>query len=230
MSLPIKKPALFWYLTEGIRGTWQLLWCYFFVRRHRAAQQGDGHPVVVVPGFLGSDLSTTLLRKFVEQLGYTVYGWDLGRNLGDLSDLQRLADRVETIHQQHGRQVTLIGWSLGGIYIRECAKMNVTAIRQLITLGSPFADLNAPNHARWIFDLIRKGEALDQDWIAKIAEPVPVRTTCLYSKHDGIVPWQACMEKKTDALHQNIEVKSSHVGFVGNVGVFRVVEGLLLSH
>ena len=227
MSHTIKKPALFWYLTEGIRGTLQILWCYFFVRRYDYSQQGDGHPVVVVPGFLGSDLSTTLLRKFIQRLGYTVYGWELGRNLGNLADLQRLTDRIETIHQQHGRQVTLIGWSLGGIYVRECAKMDVTAIRQIITLGSPFADLNAPNHARWIFDLIRSGEQLDQDWIAKVAEPVPVRTTCFYSKRDGIVPWQACMEKNTDALHQNIEAKSSHVGFVGNVGVFRVLARLL---
>lgn len=223
------KPSLFWHLTEGIRGFFQLLWCYWFVRRYAYRHQGDGHPVVVVPGFLGSDLSTTLLRKFLQRLGFAVYGWDLGRNLGDLADLQRLADRIEGIHQQYGRQVTLIGWSLGGIYVRECARMNTTAIRQVITLGSPFADLNAPNYARWIFDLIQKGEQMDLDWIAKLAVPLPLRTTCLYSKRDGIVPWQACMEPITDTLHQNIEVRSSHIGFIGNVQVYRIIEQLLLN-
>jgi alpha/beta superfamily hydrolase len=228
MISSIQKPGLFWYLTEGIRTTFQLIRCLVFMAYHHFEQKGNGHPVLVVPGFLGSDVSTTLLRKFLTKLGYAAYGWDLGRNLGDLEDLKRLTARIEFISQQHkGQPITVIGWSLGGIYVRECAKANPQLIQQIITLGSPFADLNAPNHARWIFDLISTGEKVDADWIAKVAEPVPLKTTCLYSKHDGIVPWEACMEKVTDQLHQNIKVESSHFGFVANPAVFRVIEQVL---
>lgn len=223
MMNDIKRPSLFWYFTEGIRTTFQFLRCLFFMWFYSYPVKGDGHPVIVVPGFLGSDLSTSLLRKFLTKAGYTVYGWDLGRNLGDLEDLPRLSQRIEAVYNQHKRPVTVIGWSLGGIYVRECARLNLPAIRQIITLGSPFAALDAPNHARWIFDLIHKGEAIDQDWIKKIAEPVPVRTACLYSKQDGIVPWKACMETVTDALHENIKVSSSHFGFVANRFVFRIL-------
>jgi pimeloyl-ACP methyl ester carboxylesterase len=222
--MPIPRPSWFWYFTEGIRTTFQLIRCMMFMWFHKYKNQGDGHPVIVVPGFLGSDLSTTLLRKFLTKSGYRAYGWELGRNLGNLDDLPKLAQRIESVYQEHQRPVTVIGWSLGGIYVRECARLNTALIRQIITLGSPFAALDAPNHARWIFDLIHKGEAIDQDWINKVKQPVPVRTACLYSKQDGIVPWQACMETVADTLHENIRVKSSHFGFVANRSVFRILE------
>jgi alpha/beta superfamily hydrolase len=224
----IPKPGLFWYLTEGIRTTIQLIRCLIFMLYYGFSAKGDGHPVLVVPGFLGSDLSTRLLRRFIERLGYATYGWDLGRNLGDLDDLPRLSARLQSIYQQHQQPVTVIGWSLGGIYVRECARLNPDRVRQIITLGSPFADLNAPNHARWIFDLVNKGEHISPDWIKQVAQPVPVRTTCLYSRQDGIVPWQACMETIEDDLHKNIHVPSSHFGFVANPAVFRRVRRLLI--
>jgi len=229
MTHSIKKPGLFWYLTEGIRTTLQLIRCLFFMAFYGYPRKGDGHPILVLPGFLGSDVSTALLRRFLNRLGYTAYGWELGRNLGNLKDLKGLSDRIQRVYQQNGQLVTLIGWSLGGIYVRECARANPAIVRQIITLGSPFGDLNAPNHARWIFDLISTGEQADQHWIAKVAQPVPVRTACLYSKQDGIVPWEACMEKITDNLHQNVKVKSSHFGFVANPLVFRIIVKLLAT-
>jgi pimeloyl-ACP methyl ester carboxylesterase len=222
----IKKPALFWYLTEGIRATFELLRCLVFMAFYRYPNppKSDGRPVMVIPGFLGNDLSTRLLRKFIGKLGYTVYGWELGTNLGNLNDLKTLSARVKSLQTQHGEKISLIGWSLGGIYARELAKENPQAVRRIITLGSPFSDLEAPNHARWIFDLINKGEQLDAQWSAKIPLPAPVPTTAIYSKQDGIVPWAACMEQMPDAAHQNIEVRGSHFGLPANIAVFQIVK------
>ena len=102
------------------------------------APPGDGHAVLVIPGFGATDRSTWPLRHVLERLGYAVQGWELGRNTGSSP---RIADalrrRLATARRRSGRPVSLIGWSLGGIYARELARRNPDAVRQVITLGSP---------------------------------------------------------------------------------------------
>jgi pimeloyl-ACP methyl ester carboxylesterase len=117
----------------------------------------------------------------------------------------------------------LIGWSLGGIYARELGKQAPARCAQIITLGSPFADPDAPNRAVWIYNLFRDYDQIDKAWKAQVPNPAPVRTTAVYSKQDGVVPWQACMEKVEDALHQNVRVRSSHLGFPANPRVLRLI-------
>src|ERR1700679_3318577 len=46
------------------------------------APKGDGHPVLVLPGLVASDVSTRPLRSFLKNRGYAVSGWRQGRNLG----------------------------------------------------------------------------------------------------------------------------------------------------
>ena len=179
---------------------------------------------MVVPGLLGSDTSTALLRKFITKLGYTTYGWGLGRNLGNMEDLKLLTKKIEDIHQKHQQKVILIGWSLGGIYVRELAKANPEWIAQIFTLGSPFANLDAPNHAKWVFSLFNDMDKIDPVLRNQIPNHAAVPTTAIYSKQDGIVPWQACMEQKEDEWHKNIEVSGSHFGFTVNTAVFEIIK------
>src|SRR5204863_2180670 len=80
---------------------------------------GDGHPVLVLPGWLANDRSTWALRWFLRNRGYHVHGWKLGRNLGPTA---ALAERFTALRARHGRRLSLIGWSLGGIYARELAR------------------------------------------------------------------------------------------------------------
>jgi pimeloyl-ACP methyl ester carboxylesterase len=176
-----------------------------------------------VPGFLGSDLSTAFMRKFIADLGYPVYGWDLGRNLGDLADLTTLGKKIEEINQKHQQKVTLIGWSLGGVYVRELAKQNPQAVRQVITMGSPFKNLEAPNHARWIFDLLGKKDQPDPMFLAQIPTPAPLKTVAIYTHQDGVVSWKTCMEEE-DQDHRNVKVWGSHCGLVFNPTVFEVID------
>ena len=106
----------------------------------RLTPTGDGHSVVVAPGFLTSDNSTRPLRRFIRNREYYVYGWKMGRNMGPTTvgdGLERLVDLVHTIHRQSNRKVSLIGWSLGGVMLREVAKLYPDIVRQVITLGSP---------------------------------------------------------------------------------------------
>src|SRR3954467_7067054 len=88
------------------------------------APRGDGHPVLVLPGLVASDTSTRPLRSFLRGRGYAVSGWKQGRNLGLRHGVQNaMVDLVHELNDTHGRKVSLVGWSLGGLYARQLAKM-----------------------------------------------------------------------------------------------------------
>ncbi|HHL32647.1 MAG TPA: alpha/beta hydrolase [Oceanospirillales bacterium] len=180
--------------------------------------KGDGHPIMVMPGFLANDFSTKLLRTFLKSRGYKAYGWKLGRNLGKQSHPETgcgedVIARLEEIYHKHGRKVSIIGWSLGGIYARELAKLRPEMTRQVITLGSPFNGNLKANHASKLFQKT-SGYSLsemDKDLRKNMPKSPPVPTTSIYSKSDGITAWQCCLEI-ADKTTQNIEVSSSHCG------------------
>jgi hypothetical protein len=176
--------------------------------------RGDGHPVLVLPGLVTSDRSTIALRNFLKSRGYAAYGWDLGRNYGPLPGIERgMMERVEQLYEQHGRKVSLVGWSLGGIYARQLAKMMPDKVRQVITLGSPFAgDPRATN--AWRLYEFTSGHKVDDRELhmgGAISEPPPVPTTAIYSRTDGICHWQNCLEQE-GPMAENIEVEGSHCG------------------
>jgi esterase/lipase len=188
---------------------------------------GDGHPVVVYPGLGGGALTTSHLRTFLKQSGFAVHDWEGGVNTGPegvFDDwLGHLDDRVRDLHRAHGRKVSLIGWSLGGVYAREIAKRCPDAVRQVITLGTPFAALAHGNHAGTVFKLLNRDKAhLPPDLEARLKQCPPVPTTSVYSKTDGIVSWRGCIEKKS-ARAENVEVSASHLGMVSHPEVLRVI-------
>ena len=142
----IKRPSFFLFFTEGVRALIEYIHCWFFLRKYKFNRFGQGQPVLAVPGLLCTDFSMRVLRTFVNRLGFTAYGWALGRNLGELNDMKdinRLNARVDEIYKQHKTKITLIGWSMGGIYVRELAKQRPELFSQVITMGSPFSDVSA---------------------------------------------------------------------------------------
>ena len=222
----LKRPSAFKYILEHFK-VWKELWAsYRFRRSYSVEQAGDEHPVLVIPGFLGSDFSTSRVRRFIKRIGYTPYTWELGRNYGDVNQLNDLRERLMEIYKKHDTKVTLIGWSLGGVYARQLAKDQPELIRQIITLGSPFGGINQPNNAAWLYKLINKGKSINpasKKWFENIPAPAPVPTTAVYSKEDGIVPWQACMEEVEDEIHENVEINGSHFGLGHNPAVWIII-------
>jgi len=208
-------PPVGLFVSEPVRGLAGFASMPLAARWLSAAPRGDGHGVLVLPGLLASDVSTAVLRRFVRWLGYAVQGWNLGRNRGPTDEvLDGLPRELSALAERTARPVSLIGWSLGGIYARELARLHPAQVRQVITLGSPFA-LTDPrqSHADGVYQ--RRGHLHAAGRLPsreQLARPVGVPSTAVYSRRDGIVAWQACIEPETD-LHENVEVRCAHLGF-----------------
>jgi pimeloyl-ACP methyl ester carboxylesterase len=174
--------------------------------------RGDGHPVIVYPGFMASDVSTAPMRRLLRHLGHDVHGWGQGRNVGARIEAVDLAlQRIEALHARTGRKVSLVGWSLGGIYAREFAKRVPHAVRAVVTLGSPFTGSLGATNAWRVYQWINGGPAEVAPDRAAMRLPPPVPTTSIYSRSDGVVAWQCSLEE-AGPMSENIEVAASHLG------------------
>ena len=231
----IKAPSLALALTEGGRALAELVSLQGASPLLRFAPSGDGHPVMVLPGFLAGGGTTSPLRRFLKSKNYEPFCWGLGRNLGPLAigpEGELLAQKLESIHRQMKRKVSLVGWSLGGIMARELAKRYPALVRQVITLGSPFGGNPRANHAWRIYQGVT-GQELDpatmQQEFRDLAQPPRgIPTTAIFSKGDGVAAWQTCVEKASP-LTDNIEVYGSHCGLGVNPAVhFAVADRLAL--
>ncbi|MGO3933174.1 alpha/beta hydrolase [Rhodopseudomonas pseudopalustris] len=220
-SPPLQPPSLGLLLAE-VRSVLELNASLVLAPLLLQAPHGDGHPVLVLPGLLASDLSTMPMRKLLARLGYQSIGWDLGRNLGGVYRMrQQLRQRLEQIHDSAGRKVSLVGWSLGGVYARDLALHRPQLVRSVISLGSPFSgDITATN-ASHVYERL-SGERLEDIDLADIkalAGDLPVPTTSIYSRTDGIVNWRTSLLRPSAAA-ENIEVNlASHIGLVVNPAV-----------
>ncbi len=177
------------------------------------APAGDGHAVMVFPGLSASDASTAPLRRYLGSLGYDAQGWSQGFNFGPRAGVLENAKRnLREACAASGRKVTLIGWSLGGVYARELAKEMPEQVRGVITLGTPFAGHPKSTNAWRIYELTsgRDIEREHQGFDLPAAPPVP--TTSIYSRSDGIVAWQGSIQGQDHAEVENIEVVASHIG------------------
>lgn len=196
------------------------LWAFPWLRLLRS---GDGHPVMVLPGLAASDASTFPLRTFLRDRGYAAYGWELGRNRGLKPGLNEFKlDRLRELRHRHGCKVSLIGWSLGGVFARELAKRAPEDVRQVITLGSPIKGGPRATHAWWVYELLA-GHSVDEASSGSLLHlPPPVPTTAIFSRSDGIVAWQCCVEDRQDHT-ESVEVWASHCGLGHNPAALYVI-------
>jgi len=193
--------------------------------------RGDGQPVLILPGLTAGDSSTVSMRRFLKAKGYPTYGWKMGVNLGPRPGVEQgLIDLVTNLADKYERKISIVGWSLGGIYARQLGKMKPDLIRQVISLGSPFGGDRRATNAWRVYESVSGQKSTDghHHMGGAISAPPPVPTTAIYSKTDGICAWQNCIEVKTD-IAENIEVRGSHCG-LGHLpsAVYAVADRLAL--
>ena len=186
--------------------------------------RGRGQRVLVLPGYGAGDASTALLRAYLRFLGYQPRGWGLGRNDGEVPDLlPRVVERLEAVAREEGSAVRVIGWSLGGYLGREAARERPQAARQVITLGSPV--VGGPKYTAVAGAYRLRGIDLDEIEAA-VAErnrlPLATPVTAVYSRSDGVVAWQACIDRHAQNV-EHVEVETTHLGLGLSPEVFQII-------
>lgn len=198
------------------------------------APPGDGHPVLLVPGFMASEASLIALKLFLQNKGYDVHTWGLGRNVGFRSKhANALPQKIRYLHHVTGRKVSLVGWSLGGVFSMYGAQNALECVRSIITLGSPVsveaAGSQSPNAVKALYRLVSHRLGASAHMMQPRAKAMRERrrlaipTSCLYSLTDGVVPPQEATIDGDPALHENIRVPGSHVGLGFNGIVLAIV-------
>lgn len=222
----IKRPSLFLLASEVVRAGLE----YGAFRLSRPIlkhnQEGDGHPVLILPGFMAGDSSTGALRKLLNEIGYAAYGWGQGRNVGDPELVEGAVEKLKQLHQQYGQKVSIIGWSLGGVFAREIARDCPECVRQVITLGSPFGGIEEDNNAAWLHKILIKRDKVREfprEITERLALPLSVPVTAIYTESDGVVPWKCCLEAQENHQTQNIKVRGSHCGLAHNPLVLPII-------
>jgi pimeloyl-ACP methyl ester carboxylesterase len=222
----LRAPNAFMLLLEG-RAPWEYAAMIAALPWLKRLPRGDGHPVIVYPGLGAADITTAPLRSFLQDLGYSAYPWKQGFNFGPRRGvLDAARQHVQRIAERHGEKVSLIGWSLGGLYAREMAKEFPKLARCVITLGSPFAGHPRATNAWRFYEMVSGQNVHAPELIAQLRSAPPVPTTSIYSRTDGVVAWQ-CSVNDESPLAENIEVHASHIGMGMNpLAMFAIADRL----
>lgn len=211
MDAQVRAPSWLLQMLEA-RAPWELgatvsMWPFL-----RFAPKGDGHPVLVLPGLVASDLSTRVLRRYLKDHGYRTHGWGLGRNLGLRTGVEEaMFQRLDELNQRYGQKISLVGWSLGGLYARVLAKHRPDQVRSVITLGSPFAGSPRATNAWRVYEWASGQRADDPAAHEKLRGKLAMPATSIFSRTDGIVAWPCSIDEETPHS-ENIEVYASHIG------------------
>lgn len=185
------------------------------------APRGDGHPVLVLPGLMADDSSTLALRGYLNFLGYQCFPWNLGRNKSAIAQTRtELRKRLAEIYHHTGQKVSLVGWSLGGVYARDLALSCPDQVRSVLSLGSPFAGGQKSSNVRWVFEWMtgETAQPLTDEERTALRGDLPVPTTAFFTRTDGVVNWRSCLLRPNDRA-ENIAVIASHNGLGFNPAV-----------
>lgn len=226
---PIKRPSFYKMIKEptGVLYLANIIPAFGLLE---SLPKGNGQPVIVIPGLTTNDMSTIPLRSFLKFKGFSCYGWNHGFNINYTQKLEdSLIKYVKKISAKHGQKVALIGWSLGGVTARILAWKVQDYVSQIISIGAPFRGLNGGTNVDWWFQIVsgQKIKDINRVWAAESESQPAVISTSIYTKNDGMVSWQHCIDEEEGAITQNIEAGSNHLGLGMNPAVWTIINNRL---
>ncbi|WP_417322236.1 esterase/lipase family protein [Erythrobacter aureus] len=229
-AIEARPPSRLLTLAEPGRAFGELASFYALRPLLSSLPRGDGHGVLVLPGFMASDYSTAPLRSLLSDLGYDAAGWNLGRNVRvDNARIEAMMGCVEQLHIRTAGKISIVGWSLGGVFARELAKMAPEKVRGVISLGSPISDDRGHTNAARLFEYLngKEPEPMQGGNFRKLAEAPPVPTTSILTRTDGVVHWRGSVQCGDREDCENIEVLASHCGLgVNPAAVYAIADRL----
>ncbi|WP_019203716.1 triacylglycerol lipase [Tsukamurella sp. 1534] len=222
----VRRPSLIDYLSEGHRAG--IDYAGFVAGRDMVAlgRLGAGRHVLVIPGLMADDRSTAPLRRLLADVGYRPHAWRLGRNVGPTGPvIDGILRRTEELAERNGEKISVIGWSLGGLFAREVANLRPEVVDRVITLGSPLSITDRmQSRASAVYDLFAHRHLADygfDEWAARRRMP-DVPFTSVYTRTDGIVHHRSCLVPD-GPTSENVEVYGSHCGLGANLAAAYVV-------
>ncbi len=227
----IAPPSLRTQLGETVSGLElaSLLLNWKKLQSKKAKQtKGATRTVMVVPGFYGGELSIAPLKQFLRYQGHRSYSWGQGLNRGNINAfISPLIEKLHTLNSKYERPVSLVGWSLGGIISRELARHFPDRVEQVITLGSPVIGGPKVTALKRLSPLFGwNQEDIEEDMRERFKTPIERPITAIYSKADGIVAWQACIDSWSPNV-RHVEVAATHIGMGFNPQVYEIVANTL---
>jgi pimeloyl-ACP methyl ester carboxylesterase len=219
----LRRPAILHALSEPVRASGEIATSIGLLPFARLLPEGDHHPVLVLPGFMAGDGSTAPLRRLLRTAGHSAHGWGLGRNMGPtervVTEIPALVDRLT---DEAGEALSVVGWSLGGVFARHIAARSPDRVRSVVTLGSPVrSEARHATNASPLFQALRgfhvPGHPLLDD-----GQPLTVPVTAVHTRSDGIVPWQTCLIEDAPNT-ENLRVRGSHIGLGFNPAALYII-------
>lgn len=212
--------------------------------------RGNGAPVMVIPGFSGSDLFYQLtILPWLARIGYRpfpscVSAGGLPLNVGCPRDqTERIERRLDGIVKETKRLVVVIGHSLGGMQARVLASKRPDLVKHAIILGSP---ARVPAHGDIKEEIRDTLEKLQNFWRKLLSLPADCGTsecacgfferslgndlgttvTSLYSKGDELLDWRVCLGSDP---RRNFEVQGGHGSMIMSLSAYQVLAEVLFS-
>jgi pimeloyl-ACP methyl ester carboxylesterase len=209
------------------------------------APSGDNSAVVIIPGFLGSDMYLVEMYAWLRRIGYRPYFSGIGVNAEcpNLLIRSRLIQTIERARRETGRRVHLLGHSLGGLLARSAASERAAQVRSVITLGSPFRGTVLHPRVHHEVERVRKRILLTHgdnvlpecytgqctcSFLSSLRTDLPswVTETAVYTRTDGFVDWRYCM---TGRAGSDFEVSGTHIGLAFNPAAYAIIANRLAA-
>jgi pimeloyl-ACP methyl ester carboxylesterase len=200
---------------------------------------GDGSGVVVIPGFLGTDLYLMELHAWLARLGYRPYFSGIGVN-ADCPNLliqRKLNETMERAISETGRKIHLIGHSLGGVLARSVARQRAKEVASVITLASPFRGVVLHKTVLQAAETVRSRILAEHgggvlpgcytgrctcNFIDSLRRDIPkgMLETAIYTRHDGVADWKYCITRNSKC---DFEVPGTHIGMAFNASAYAII-------